>query len=356
MTTKNLSPKASSGIDSALGAIERFLDGMPTLQPAWTVLAVLHALGQLLFWLPRQCARMDRDRDLNVYFEAAHRAYHHLPLYQPWPHLGPDITPAAYLYPPQFAILLMPLGGLGFHAFCCVWYGIVLLGFWGFAWSLDKIAAGRPSLLGTLRWGLGLGLTPFVYAALSLGQADPVMWALFGAVIACRNRGLWLSLMAQVKPYGFLVAAQAAYREGKPVLVPLVAVTAIGFGLGILVFGVHSITDWIRWSIPLNSQGRFLESNVSLTFLVLRILHGLGVWHYHGGPLPAGPRLFLSLSGLIALALALYGTRKMEHRVAYTLVLLTAFLFSPTCWSTYLPTAVLLVAIAIDRYRRRDAE
>ena len=88
----------------------------------------------------------------------------------------------------------------------------------------------------------------------------------------------------------------------------------------------------------------------SLTFLGLRILHGLGIWHYYGGPLPAGPRLYLSVSGLIALGIAAYKTHKMEQRVAYTIFLLTAFLFSPTCWSTYLPIAIILVALTIAHH------
>jgi len=338
--------RAASLAEKTIADAQRMLAGSPLIRTALMILAILHAVYQLGHWLPKVWSRTDHDRgDLLVYFDTAQRAFHHTPIYQQWPHLGPDVTPAAYLYPPQFAALLYPLGSLNFHDFCIVWYSIVVLGFWGFAWSLDRLSAGRSSLLGTLCWGLVLAMTPTVYTSLTIGQADSLMWALFGLSLATRFRGTFLSLTAQVKPYGFLVAALAGVREGRLVLGPMIATTLIGCALGAAVFGLGSFVDWIKWSVPLNSQGRFNPGNVSITFAVLRALHGLEIWSYPGGPLAPGPRLFLGASGLIALAVSIYSTRKMEPRVAYVIVLMTAFLFSPTCWSTYLPTLWLLAAL-----------
>jgi len=138
------------------------------------------------------------------------------------------------------------------------------------------------------------------------------------------------------------------------VLGPLIATTLIGCALGAAVFGVESFVEWIKWSVPLNSQGRFNPGNVSITFAVLRALHGLGIWSYPGGPLASGPRLFLAASGLIALAVSVIATRKMEPRMAYVIVLMTAFIFSPTCWSTYLPTFWLLAALWLGSRRPED--
>ena len=341
--------RLSSALFHIEAIIQRYLDSSPLLRKVIYAIAIIHPILQLGFWLPLQWSHTDQRRDITVYYHAAQHVVNHQSLYQPMPWVGPDVNPEAYLYPPQSAILLAPLGHLSFGGFSMFWYTMLVVAFWIFAWSLDRLAARAPSVRGTLFWGLALAATPGAYEAMSEGQADPIVWALFGLALATRYRGVMFALMTQVKLFGMLPLAYAAWREGRTVAAPAGWTLFAGFFIGGLVFGPQAFIDWVRWSLSLPSQGHFDEYNISLSFLALRIARATGVWHYPGGPLAPLPHLYLQAALAAAIIASFWFTRRMPSPQNYIVVLLTVLIFSPTCWYTYVPLAYTLVAVSLAR-------
>jgi len=340
-------PREASFLTDLYDQIKRIYLEYPLLGKALAYLAALQPLYQILIWVPSQWARTDKQRDLWVYYDTALKVAHHQPLYHPMPWVGPDINPLAYLYPPQFALLLMPLDRLSYHDFCAVWYVLLVASFWVFAWTLAKMGGDKGVRNRTLMWGLLLAATPGAYEAMSEGQIDPLVWALFGLALVTRYNGFFLAVMTQVKLFGAVPLAISMYRETWRNRIAAIVTLAAGFALGAAVFGPHSIVDWIRWSLPLPGQGHFDEYNLSISFLMLRIGLKLGLWQYHGGPLPAGPHLFLQVCQIIGILGAIWATRKMPAPKNYIIVLIAALLCSPTCWYTYDPLVYTLVALGI---------
>jgi hypothetical protein len=328
--------------------IRRRLRESPLLCRALALLAIAHPILQLAVWLPFQWSRHDRERDVVAYFQTAMRLGHHQSLYQPLPNFGPDGHGTPYLYPPQFALLLAPLDHLSFQRFCLVWYPILILGFWGFAWALDRLASKRASAMGTLYWGLILAVTPGAYEAMSEGQIDPVVWAIFGLALVSRFRGLIFGILTHIKLFGLFPIIIAIKREPKVATTGFITVAA-GFLLGVAVYGPAAMMQWIKWALPIPGQGHFDEYNLSLSFLGLRIARATGLWHYPGGPLAPLPHLYLQAALAAAVIASLWFTRRMPSPQNYIVVLLTVLIFSPTCWYTYVPLAYTLVAVSLAR-------
>jgi hypothetical protein len=112
----------------------------------------------------------------------------------------------------------------------------------------------------------------------------------------------------------------------------------------VAVSGVAAYKLWITQALPLAGQGTFDPINWSLSFAVLRVLHGLGVWHYIAGPLPAGPKLFLTAASIAGPVLVAYVTRRQSIHMRAMLLFLASMLFAPLCWSTYFIMAYVPVA------------
>ena len=340
-------PRESFDLAGVFDQVRRILEENPLLCRAFAVLAALHPIYQIFVWLPMQWRQTSLLRDIVVYYNTAVNAAGHRPLYQPLPNFGPDGHGTPYLYPPQFALLLAPLGRLSFHDFCVVWYVALVAGFWVFAWTLDRMAAERASIRGTLLWGLALAATPGAYEAMSEGQIDPVVWALFGLALATRYRGVFLGILTHVKLFGLFPILMSVRSEGKRVAVPAVLTVIAGFAAGVAAFGPASLMHWVQWALPIPGQGYFSPYNLSLSFLLLRVGLALGMWRYPGGPLPAGPHLFLQVCLAAGIAGSIWATRRMPAPKNYIVVLLAVLLLSPTCWYTYDPLVYTLIALGI---------
>jgi hypothetical protein len=88
---------------------------------------------------------------------------------------------------------------------------------------------------------------------------------------------------------------------------------------------------------------------------MLRIGLVLGLWKYHGGPLPFLPHLFLQVCQVLGIVWALWVTRSMSTPKNYVVALLIILLFSPTCWYTYAPLAFALVALSLKEHSSAPA-
>jgi hypothetical protein len=319
------------------------------LRKALLLLAALHLAWQLGVLVPVMWQRTDTRRDMILYYTAAQHALRGEPLYERWPEYGPHLTPFKYFYPPQFAVVIAPLGALPFPVFSRLWYALILLAFWVYAGCLTRLACGRVSFEGCLIAGLALGLLPKIYIALVLGQADPFVWALFGLAFCLPSAGALLAVAAQIKLYTFWPLAVAGWHERQRILRPAAIALAAGLALGGLACGWGAFGEWAKSVLPVVGQGTFNNDNVSLSFAVLRLARGLG-WNYAGGPLPGIARFYLTVMELLGPLTVACLTRRCEKRMQTACVAAAALLFAPLCWTCYLALLLTPAALALRAF------
>jgi hypothetical protein len=316
------------------------------------IAALAQAALQLFVFLPSHLSRTDRDRDVTPLYEAAVRVRMGEPLYRPWPDYGPHVhtemgqpySSELHLYPPFLAAALVPLTVLPFTTFASLWYIPLLVAFWTYAWCLARLALPRATLIHVLVAGLFLMFFPGTYRALSLGQVDPILWALFGlALVVPRVRGAALALSAAVKIYAGWPLLFAVKREGRRVLLPAAGVLVIGLVVTGFGPGLSTFIDWVRYMFPVIGQGTFNADNVSLSMAGIRLARLLG-WDYVPGPLPVGGRFYLMVTGILAPVAVGWLTRRLKSPLHYACIGSAAVIFGPICWTSYLP--ILLAPIA----------
>lgn len=312
--------------------------------------AILHLVFQFVLWLPLNWSRTDHYRDMVIYYDAAMRLKAGGSPYQLWPEYTPSILPSRFFYPPPFLLLTRPLAELPFEWFCRVWYLFLLGAFWVYAAALGKLATGKWGWRTTLLAGLALGLYPHSYVALGFGNFEPVMWACYGLAFSTRFGAIALAFATMMKVHPIWALCLVVQKEGKRAFFPALAVLVVGFGLGIWLCGLENSLMWWPSTSPVISQGTFFTGNISLSFGGLRVLQHLG-WHYDGGPLPGWARAYLSLVALLAPLLTVYFTRKKPLDLRLALTATATILFSPLCWTMYIP---LLFAPAAILYRLKQ--
>ena len=317
------------------------------IRMVFLVMAALHLIIQLGVWLPNVWRRRDIQRDMTVYYQAAQRVQRHHALYKPLVTNAPDANRGAYIYPPQFAVVVSPVARLPYLTYARLCYLLEIVAFWSFAYALVMLSGARRNAVNVLLWGAVLGITPGTYDAITLGQVDPLLWALFGFALCTRHRGVLLGISAQIKPFALLVVAIAAWRERGRVLWPAAIVIVLGALLGLAVYGPLSFVRWAEWGLPIPTQGSFEVNNVSLTYLGLRLARALGWWSYSGGELPPAARLYLAASGCMGIACAVFLTRRQSPTMQYAVTLVAGVLCAPLCWITYLPLALVPFAIYV---------
>lgn len=321
------------------------------LRRAALLLAVLHVGWQLGVCLPILWRRTDTERDLVIYHAAARNAQAGTPLYTPWPEYGPDRTPFRYFYPPPFAVILAPLGRLSLIAFARLWYALLFLAFWVYAGCLTHLVCGRLTLAGWLLAGLLLDWFPRVDYALAIGQAEPMLWALFGLAFCTRATGMLLAIAAQIKLYAFWPLLALAWRGERKTARQAGFTLAVGTLLGIVGCGAQSYVLWTQAALPVVGQGTFNPDNVSLSFLGLRWARMAG-WSYAAGPLPNGAKFYLMAMEVAGPLLAAWMTRKKETGMQAACVAVAGALFAPICWTCYLPLLLIPVALGLRAWTR----
>ncbi len=327
----------------------------------WITRAVLPAL-----------ALTDTRRDMVLYYRAARAVDAGAPLYTPRPNYGPDSKPFEYLYPPPFAAAIAPLGRLSWPDFVTVWRAGLLLSFLGYALCLTALC-GRRDFWTLLIWLALLHLWPGTFRALALGQVDPLLWFLGGLSVwgapaaqgppaakgAPNERGVLINALSGaalsgaalgasslVKIYGVWPLLSIGHGEGRRRIWGAAAlVIGLGLAWGAGRCGWGSYAQWAHAVLPVAGQGTFNPDNYSFSMGVLRAARALG-WHYAGGPLTGLPKLWLSFAAVAGPLGALWAARRLSARWRVALVSCAAAWCAPLCWSTYLPLALLLVALA----------
>ncbi len=151
-------------------------------------------------------AHLLRTAPSGLYNPTAILAFFHL--------LRPDITGDAvvgYLYPPPFALLLLPLGTLPYMAAYALWCALgVLCLLLGARWMEELAQAHGAQEWHSFFKTLALGL-PVTFFAFLNGQVSLLLYALLAALLCALTRqrtlmaALALSIMLQIKPHLFLV-------------------------------------------------------------------------------------------------------------------------------------------------------
>lgn len=323
-------------------------------------LAIFHLAVQLVVVMPRNLAVVNPEENIAVYYKAAVNAHSRQSIYRKQPNYGPDHKiEAVYLYAPPFAAIISPLSTLSFMIFVRLWYCVMFAAFWIFAWCLARLYFDdRIDIRKVLIWGLILDLFPGGYAAFSVGQIEPLLWALFGlGLVAIARPTLW-AICTFVKPFYmwplFAEIVDAACERGLKVLLRLLApaiIIAIALVFcGGIICGWDSYVVWIRDVLPSLSQGSFNPGNVSLSMAALRAARFIG-WQYNGGPLPALPHLWLTVASIGAPLLTWLLLRRYSTQLKSAALVAAAILFAPVCWTYYLPLLLPLGALMFQDKR-----
>ncbi|RYX84566.1 DUF2029 domain-containing protein [bacterium] len=314
-------------------------------------LAIFHFIAQFVIFLPVELARTDTDRDTIVYFEAATRLKHNLDVYQPWPEYGVQMTPSRFFYSPVFLLLARPLAELPFVDFARVWLILIFGAFWIYSFCLSRLAMGRWHWQSALVIGLVIDMFVEGHVALSLGQFEPFMWALFGLALTTRYRAGWLVLATLTKIHPLwalgLTLAQGGKKAWKSAALFAVPVIFLSWWM----VGTH---NWLMWwpSVqPVASQGTFHSSNWSLAFLGIRIFHWCGLL-VASGSLPSWAKMYLSLCAVGAPLGMAFAARKCSQEMRLALVASAGVLFAPLCWTDYFPLFLLPLAVWMGERRK----
>ncbi len=307
-------------------------------------LGAFHALAQLLYSLPLELSRTDTARDTLVYYDALQRLMRGAAVYQPWPDYNVQMTPGRFFYSPAFLLLLRPLAGLDFVGFARAWTLLMHGAFWAYAFCLGRLATGKWNFPVASLYAMVANLVFQGHTALSIGQAEPLMWMLFGfALVSARTRAGWLALATLVKIHPLwslclaLGQSKGAWKSALLFALPVLAAS-------LWLVGARNWAMWWPATAPVASQGTMNPGNVSLSFLVLRALSWAGLWKA-SGTLPLWAKAWLSagaVGGPLGMA---YGLRRQSPELRLALVACVGVLLAPLCWTAYLPLLLLPCAV-----------
>ncbi len=322
---------------------------LPLYRRVLLFMAIFHFVSMLGYSLPVRLLRIDKYRDLTAYYQVIERIHNNEPVYINLPKKGPIKQDPVYNYPPILSSIFAMMPVMSFVTFAQVWTLLLYVAFWVYAICLAKIAAGRVTVTGALVAGLALTFFPGTHMALSLGQVDPFLWALFGiALTVPAIKGAGLMAVTLVKPWAMWPLLWSL-RDGWRVITGVLIVSVGSLVLGVLVRGTDvfyaECLTWFRDWLPQLGQGTWTAGNWSISFGVLRVIKGLGLWDYSGGLLPLWARLWLHFCGIAVPILVGFFLRRKHMILQISVVGCSAVVFAPICWTTYLP--VLLTALSL---------
>jgi hypothetical protein len=323
----------------------------PLLWRAVIIVAVFHFMAIFLYSLPVRLMRDDQERDVIGYYQTLERIHNGEDIYAISKVAGPSrLDCLIYNYPPVISSVLAILPTMSFMVFARMWTLLIYLAFWMYAICLARLAIGRITFTGVLVSALALSLFPGTHGALSLGQIDPLLWALFGIALAAPPlQGAGLLAITLVKPWALLPLLWS-FKEGRRVQVgtSILFVCAIAIGLytrGIDIY-LSEWTVWFKDILPFLGQGSWAAGNMSISFGALRVLAEFGFLE-HGRSVPAWARLWLVFCGAIVPVCVGFMLRKKNSSLQLSAVGCTAIVLSPICWESYLPGLLTYLSLSL---------
>jgi Glycosyltransferase family 87 len=269
--------------------------------------------------------------DFQAYLNAAHRVLDGQPLYDPTVDVAGGF--AIFLYPPPFALAMIPFAWLPSQVATVVWIALLISAFLVGVWVLPV----RPSvkwtivLLAALDW-------PFLYA-MKLGQVGPLLFLVFAACWRWRDHprvlGLSIAAGAIIKLQPLLLAGWAAgTRRWQAVawtgvaLLVAATIATVAFGPGVWAQYLDLL---LRVSSPVTTPHNFTPGAIA---------YGAGV-----SVETATLIQYAAMVGVVLIVIAAIFVAPAEVSLLTTVV--ASQLLSPLLWDHYavvllLPTAWLL--------------
>jgi hypothetical protein len=274
--------------------------------------------------------------DFRAYQAAAARVLAGDPLYDTAAQVaGPY---GLFLYPPPFALLVVPFGALPVETATWLWTALSLVAF--------AVAVALMPVRRNVRWAIVLlaGVSwPFLYA-IKLGQVGPVLLLTFVAGWRWLDRpipfGLAGALGAVIKIQPGLVLAWALLtRRWAAVAVGAMALLVLAAG-ATLVLGVPAWSDFLlligRVSDPITTPHNFTPGAVAWQAGIPRDAAAMVQW----------------ASMALALAAVVVAALRLSAPASYMVALVASQLLSPIVWDHYAVLLLVPVAWLLDRGHR----
>jgi hypothetical protein len=278
-------------------------------------------------------ARATLGYDFHAYDGAAQRLLQGERLYDPAVDVAGGF--AIYLYPPPFALAIVPISLLGGQAALWLWLGLLLL---AFAVGVALLPVSHSVrwvvlLLAALDW-------PFLYS-IKLGQVGPILFLLFAIGWRWIDRpgrlGAAIGLGTLVKLQPALLLGWAGLTGRWRAVVMAIAIILAGALLATVVVGVQPWFDYPsllgRVSSPLTTPHNFTPGAVAFQ---AGVPEGVA----------AGVQLAATLVALAAVAVA---TRIANSEASYLVAVVASQLISPLLWDHYAMLLLLPVAWLLER-------
>jgi len=271
--------------------------------------------------------------DYQAYVRAALRVLDGAPLYD----ADVDVAGgfAIFLYPPPFALVLIPFALLPAHLGLWLWEGLAIASF--------VVGVAILPVRVPVRWGvmlLGALDWPLVYA-IKLGQVGPLLFLLFAIGWRWRDRatplGLSVAAGALVKVQPLILFGWAGltgrWRAVATAIVALVAaalVSTIAFGPGVWADYLALLR---RVSSPVTTPHNFTP----------------GALAYQAG-LPEPSAQALQVAATIAvIAVVVLAIQTASHEVSFLTIVVASQILSPLLWDHYAVILLLPVAWLLQR-------
>jgi alpha-1,2-mannosyltransferase len=271
--------------------------------------------------------------DFHAYEGAARRLIDGDRLYDPAVDVAGGF--AIYLYPPPFALAIIPLAAVGGQAAVWAWTGLLVLAFLAGVALLPvgRTVAWLVVLLGALDW-------PFLYS-IKLGQVGPILFLLFAIGWRALDRPVPLGASIGL---GALVKLQPGLLIGWALLTARWRAAAVALGVvvggAILATAVTGTQPWFdypallgRVSSPITTPHNFTPGAIAWQAGVPADLAGVIQLGVIGG-------------ALLAVVVA---ARVATPDAAYLVAIVASQLISPLLWDHYAMLLLLPVAWLLDR-------
>jgi len=271
--------------------------------------------------------------DFHAYDGAARRLLDGERLYDPAVDVAGGF--AIYLYPPPFALAIVPLAFVGGQAAVWIWTGLLIAAFLAGVALLpvERTVRWLVLLLGALDW-------PLLYS-LKLGQVGPILLLLFALGWRWLDRpgplGTTIGLGALVKVQPGLLVGWAALTGRWRACFAAAAVVLVGAAAATAVSGIQPWLDYPsllgRVASPLTTPHNFTPGAIA--------------WQAGASTGVAG--LIQAIAMVAALGAIVAAARTTTAEASYLVTVVASQLISPLLWDHYAMLLLLPVAWLLQR-------
>jgi len=278
-------------------------------------------------------ARDTLGYDFQAYVKAAERLLAGQPLYDPSVDVAGGF--AIFLYPPPFAVAMIPFTWLPAGVGPIAWTAVLAVAYAAGCAILPV----RPSARWTVLLLAGL-CWPYLYS-LKLGQVGPLLFLTFAAGWRWRDRP---GLLGAAIAAGTIVKVQPALLFGWTLVTRRFRATAIGIAILVVAAVATTVVTGIgTWADYLAILGR-VSAPVTTphNFTLGALLYGAGV--------DLGAATIAQWAGVaVTVVVVLYSWWRADEVTSYVTTVMASQLVSPLLWEHYAMLLLIPVALLLER-------